>query len=305
MGPAAGKTALACGLASHWAAQGRTVGYAALGAAAEDHARFMGAALQLPEGSIASASTAAGLALPAADVVVVEVDDATPVAEAARALRAKVLLAVRYRQHLCASEVAGGTGDHRDLLAGVVVNGVPPRVVPPLRGSMAPALEAAGLPLLGVVPEERALMGFTVGELADHLGASFLCREDRRDVLVQALMLGANTADPAFGNFQAKPNTALICRANRPDLQLTALEQAMVCMVFTGEGPVQRSVVYRAEDAGVPILAVADDTIGAVRRLEGLVERVRFRQTAKVEVMANLLDGRLDWGKLERALGLR
>ena len=46
------------------------------------------------------------------------------------------------------------------------------------------------------------------------------------------------------------------------------------------------------------------DTIGTVRRLNGLTDGVRFRQAAKVPVMQDLVDGRIDWRHLDAALGL-
>lgn len=304
MGAAAGKTALACGLAGHLADRGRTIAYAAVGPQASEHAAFVAGALGLAAPAVASASTVAGLTAPPADVTFVELDASIPVADAARTLGSKVMLVVRYHQHLGAQEILDAVGDQRDLLAGVIVNGAPARYIFPVREAMAASLEAAGTRLFGIVPEDRQLMGFTVGELASHLQADFLCRPDRHGILLQALMVGANAADPAFSYFHAKPQTALICRANRPDQQLTALEQPVDCMVFTGDGHIQQSVVYRAEDAGVPIIKVATDTIDTVHRLDGLVENVRFRQAAKVPVIQDLVDGRIDWAQFDAAFGV-
>lgn len=304
MGEVAGKTALACGLAGHLADRGISVAYAAVGSGADDHAAFVGGALKLAPNAVASAPTPAELALPSAAITLVEMGSELAVADTARALGGTVLLVVRYHQNVTAQQIIDAVGDQRALLAGVVVNAAPPRVILPLREVLVAGLEAAGIRLFGIVPEDRQLMGFTVGELAEHLDAAFLSGQNRRDVLLQALMVGANAADPAFSFFKAKPQTALICRANRPDQQLTALEQPVACMVFTGDGHVQQSVVYRAEDAGVPILAVPTDTIDTVHALDGLVEGTRFRQAAKVPVIQDLVDGRIDWPHFDAAFGL-
>ena len=303
IGAAAGKTALACGIAGRWQPAGKRVTYASVGPDAAEQAAFVAGALSLDAADCVAVAAPVDLTLPPADVTLVELADSLSMYAGALAqrLEGRVLLVARYRQHLSA---AGLLAQRQQHMAGVVVNGVPARFTLPLREQLQEPLAAAGVPLLGLVPEERALMGFTVGELASHLGATYLCRPDRADELIENLMLGPNAADPAFSYFQAKPRTAIICRANRPDLQLTALEAPVNCMVFTGNGHVQTSVVYRAEDAGVPILAVPDDTIGAVHRLDGLVERVRFRQAAKTAVVQDLVDGRLDWARLEHALGL-
>lgn len=304
MGEAAGKTALACGLAGHLADRGTSVAYAAVGSQAQEHAAFVAGALKLQSSAVAASDAPATLVLPSAAITLVEVGAELPVADTARALGGTALLVVRYHQRLTTREIIDAVGDQRALLAGVVVNAAPPRVILPLREAMIAGLEAAGIRLFGIVPEDRQLMGFTVGELAEHLHAAFLSGQNRRDVLLQALMVGANAADPAFSFFKAKPQTALICRANRPDQQLTALEQPVACMVFTGAGHVQQSVVYRADDAGVPILSVPTDTIDTVHALDGLVERTRFRQAAKVPVIQDLVDGRIDWPHFDAAFGL-
>ncbi len=303
IGAAAGKTALACGIAGRWQSAGKRVAYAAVGPGATEQAAFMAGILRLDGAASSGVADPVDLTLSNADVTLVELADslsmyAGPLAER---IGGQVLLIARYHQHLTATELLA---QRQERMAGFVVNAAPARFTFPLRELLQEPLMSAGTPLLGLVPEERALMGFTVGELASHLGATYLCRADRQDELIENLMLGPNSADPAFSYFQAKPRTAIICRANRPDLQLTALEAPVNCMVFTGNGHVQTSVVYRAEDAGVPILAVPDDTIGTVHRLDGLVERVRFRQAAKTAVVQDLVDGRLDWARLEHALRL-
>jgi hypothetical protein len=291
-------------LAARWQAQGKTVAYAAVGPTAAEHAEFVGPALGLPAAMVVAGTAANALTLPKADVVIVELADGLAAAEAAGALGGRVLLLVRYRQHVAAGDIVAAAAGCGDMLAGVVVTAAPAKYILPLREALTAGLAAMTFTLLGIIPEDRALMGFTVGELADHLGANYLCRPDRSGELIEHLMVGSNAPDPAFSYFQAKPRTAIICRANRPDQQLAALEQPVNCMVFTGDGHVQTSVVYRAEDAGVPILAVPGDTIGTVHRLDGLAERVRFRQAAKAPVVQDLVDGRIDWPRLDHALGL-
>lgn len=155
-----------------------------------------------------------------------------------------------------------------------------------------------------VLPETRALYGFTVGELADYLHASFLCLPQQREGLIEHLMVGANPPDPALSYFAPRPNKAVFCRADRPDIQLAALDTTTRCLVLAGGGPLQTSLVNRAEDEGVPVLQVAGGVIETVGRLDGLVERVRFHQAAKLPVMQALLEQRLDFQGLEQALGL-
>ena len=185
-----------------------------------------------------------------------------------------------------------------------MLNRVPASAIPEVREEVTDELARAGVSVLGIIPETRLLYGFTVGELADHLQAEYLCLPEKREPLIENVMLGGNPPDPAFVYFTPKPNKAVICRSDRPDIQLSVLDTDTRCMVFTGEGPIQTSVLYRAEDLGVPVLRVSTDTISTVQNLTGLVEGQRFRQQEKIPVLQGLLEQHLDFEKLGVSLGL-
>lgn len=265
LGEAPGKTALAVGLGRRWKNAGRSVGY-----------------IRSPENpDVAFVRKTLGVG-DAGDILLVE---------GAEYPGAMLLLVVGYRQGLQAPELPENT-------AGIVVNGVPGKSLVRVRAMMN------GLPLLGVLPETRALMAFTVGDLARHLGAEYLAAENGREQIVEHLMLGANITDTATTYFLPKEQMAVFCRCDRPDLQLAALNESARCLVLTGTGFLQASVVHRADDLGVPVLRVTEETLEVVARLDGLVEGARFRQEGKVPVMVALLERHFDFEALETALGL-
>lgn len=265
LGEAPGKTALAIGLARRWKNAGRSVGY--LQSPESPDVEFVRKTLAVGDGG---------------DILLVEGVEYPD---------AKVLLVVGYEQGLQAPEISENT-------VGVVVNGVPAKSVERVRGLMN------GVSVLGILPESRALMGFTVGELARHLGAEYLVPPQGDGEIVEHLMLGANITDTATTYFIPKEHMAVFCRCDRPDLQLAALNQSVRCLVLTGTGFLQVSVVHRADDMGVPVLRVTDDTLDVLARLDGLVEGQRFRQEAKVLPMVALLERHFDFEALDRALGL-
>ena len=292
----AGKTALIAGLLRHTLDRGRTAAYHRVGdgASAEADADFIRATF----GISATHGAASASATNDTDTRYVEVSGpVTEAADAAAALQGQVVVVVRYRQRLTAADIIEAVRPLGEALAGVVLNGVPNTTML-LRADTVASLESAGV-LLGVIPESRPLMGFTVGELARHLDAGFLCLPEQTEGLIEHLILGANAPDPAVSYFQPRPYSAVICRSDRPDIQLAALDSPVRCLVFCGEGYLQTSVVYRAEDLGVPILKVAGDAIATVEQLSGLVDGLRFRQTAKVPVVRELVEQRLNLARLD------
>ena len=336
MGEAAGKTAFAAALGVRWQGVGVQVAYLKLrfsppepGTEADLDAAFVPKALAAATGS-ARSSGAALLSVQAGDqrmlreqvsravgplpddaLLILEpeghVGDSTnrePLLGLIAALEAQALLVVGYHQAMEPGPITEVAGPMGPRLVGVVLNRVPASATPEVREGVMDELARAGVPVLGIIPESRLLYGFTVGELADHLQAEYLCLPEKREPLIENVMLGGNPPDPAFVYFAPKPNKAVICRSDRPDIQLSVLDTDTRCMVFTGEGPIQTSVLYRAEDLGVPVLRVSTDTISTVQNLTGLVEGQRFRQQEKIPVLQGLLEQHLDFEKLGVSLGL-
>lgn len=314
LGEAAGKTGLAVALGRRWQQQGRSVAYLRLNdGGPHPDATFAGRILGLPGDGAATASLQdarrAAAALGAPDVLLVEhggsLDDPAAMEEASttlEALDARALLVARYHQRLSAEAVQEKAEALGARLAGIVLNGVPARRAGLVQERLVAPLQAASMPVRAVLPETRALYGFTVGELADHLHARLLCLSEQREGLIENLMVGANPPDPALSYFAPMSNKAVFCRTDRPDIQLAALDTTTRCLVLAGGGPLQTSLVNRAEDEGVPVLQVTDGVIETVSRLDGLVERVRFHQAAKLPVMQALLEQHLDFQGLEQAL---
>lgn len=308
LGTPTGKTALAAGLLHHWMSAGKRVAYVRLGGD-EAGARAMAGLMDLePARSLCPepAALKQGLErLPATDVAVVEADGSADapgwwdgLREAAGGVAVRLLLLVRYHQHLGVASILDAAR-RAGPVTGVIVNFAPPRSACKLQEGLGPELSKAGVRLFGVIPESRALYGFTVGELHDHLGAEYLCLPNKRDGLVETLMLGGNPPDPAYSYFAPKPNKAVFCRIDRPDIQYAALDAGPQCIIVTGQGSMVSYLVYRAEDQGVPVLHVKTDTIATIQSLDGLVEGLRFNQRAKVPVARALVEQHLDLTSLE------
>ncbi|MSQ15007.1 MAG: phosphotransacetylase family protein [Dehalococcoidia bacterium] len=206
-----------------------------------------------------------------------------------RDLDARIMIVVKYRQKLSAQELVSLIGQNVERVVGVILNGVPRKLFARSSAALLSSFEGAGLNVLAILPEDRVLCGFTIGQMAEELGAEYLCLPEKADVLIENLMLGANAADPAYTYFSPKPNKAVFCRSDRPDIQLAALDTETRCLVLTGLGRYQQSLVYRAEDLGVAVLRVPSDTYSTIMALHGIFQKVKFRQVEKVTRAVGLL----------------
>jgi len=121
---------------------------------------------------------------------------------------------------------------------------------------------------------------------------------------VEHLMVGAMNVEAALRYFRRKPNKAVITGGDRPDIQLAALETSTKCLILTGNLEPSPIILGRAEEIGVPVLLVREDTLTTVQNIESFFGKTRFHQPKKIECFERLLEEHFDFAKLDEALGL-
>ncbi len=240
------------------------------------------------------------------DILLLEGLSGSPEASAniARWLGAKVVLVAHHKVDL-STELPKAAKAFSQTLAGVIINAVPQGKLGQVTSTLAPLLGKAGAKVLGVLPQERSLVGVTVEELSVPLQASILKSQDGIGEVVENIMGGAIFLDSGPLYFERKANKAVVIRIDRPDVQLGALETSVRCLVLTNaEGEPNPYVYYKAMDKGVPILLTKMDTAAALAAIETTLNSARFRQEKKLEPLATLLEKNLDFAVLNKALGI-
>jgi BioD-like phosphotransacetylase family protein len=218
---------------------------------------------------------------------------------------ARVLVVVRYNDRLCIDRAAGMRAIYGDRLLGLVLNAVPRRQMRFVQRSAVPLLEARGMPVFAVLPEERLLSSISVEEMIARLHGEVVCCEDQLDGLIEYLMVGAMTAGSALTYFRRRPNKAVITGGDRHDLQLAALETSTRCLILTGGQQPSTVVLNRAREVGVPIIVVEPDTLTTVRQVEAIFGRTFMRQSRKSAHLCMIIEERFDFARLYDALALR
>ncbi|MBF8304656.1 MAG: hypothetical protein HW399_1031 [Dehalococcoidia bacterium] len=240
------------------------------------------------------------------DILLLEGLSGSPEASAniARCLGAKVVLVAHHKADL-STELPKAAKAFGQTLAGVIINAVPQGKLGQVTSTLAPLLGKAGAKVLGVLPQERSLVGVTVEELSVPLQASILKSQDGIGEVVENIMGGAIFLDSGPLYFERKANKAVVIRIDRPDVQLGALETSVRCLILTNaEGEPNPYVYYKAMDKGVPILLTKMDTAAALAAIETTLNRARFRQEKKLEPLAALLEKNLDFAVFNKALGI-
>jgi BioD-like phosphotransacetylase family protein len=192
-----------------------------------------------------------------------------------------------------------------ERLVGVVANRVPEEEVDFVVNTAGPYLEQRDVPLLAALPCREQLQAISVGELADVLEAEFLALPRKKDVLIENLIVGAMNVEQALPRIRRVSGTkAVITGGDRADMQLVALETAVHCLVLTGNLRPVPEVLRRAEEAGVPVLLVRENTLETVEAIDRVFGKTRLGQAAKLEQFEALMAERFDFARLYKGLGL-
>jgi len=310
--PGAGRTAVACALAAAAAGEGARVAYLKPGAPPADPDVEFVERVVLKEVASArgvpleEAKAAYEEMASRADLVLVEGPDfaggnSTAVnasADLARSLGCKAVLVVRHRQGLTPDRVLELARLFEGDLAGVLVNAAPRYRMEGLKTALAPRLAAAGVRLLGVVPEDRTLLAPTVGQLARGLSARWLLGEEHADRLVEHVLVGGFMVEWGVDYFGRLENKAVVARGDKPDVQMAALRTPTSCLVLTsGKEPVQ--YVYKeAQQAGVPVLLTDADTLSTMASLEIALAGSSIHHPRKLERFCDLLASHTELAQL-------
>jgi BioD-like phosphotransacetylase family protein len=193
-----------------------------------------------------------------------------------------------------------------ERLVGTLVNAVPDENRDSLDQVARPCLEERGIPLLGALPLQEELQAISVGELAEVLNGQFLTMPEKRDMLIEQLIVGAMSVEQMLPRIRRIPGTkAIITGGDRSDVQLVALETATThCLVLTGLLRPMPEVLRRAEEVGVPVLLVRANTMEAVEAVERVFGKTRLGQSAKLEQFEGLMAQHFDFARLYERMGL-
>jgi hypothetical protein len=217
-----------------------------------------------------------------------------------------VLAMIRFRNHVSMADACVAARDTLgERLLGEVVNAVPEQDWDLVQSMNIPCMRERGINVLGVLPLREQLQAISVGELVSVLGGEFLVLPEKKDVLIEYMVVGAMSVEQALPRIRRVPGSkAVITGGDRADMQLIALETATQCLVLTGNLRPVPEVLYRAEDAGVPVILVRQNTLETVEAIEQVFGKTRLGQSTKLEGFQSLMDEHFDFDGLCKELGL-
>ena len=221
---------------------------------------------------------------------------------------AKVLVVAGYDASLSHGVVLATGAPYGGRVVGYIINGVTQYLSTDARANLVPQIAAQasmrGARVLGLIPEDRRLLGVSVSQIAAHLDGEFISEDMEDDALVEYLMVGGMSLDPGEYYYGIHDNRAAIVRGDRPDLQMSALSAPgfTACLVATGGITPIEYVRYEAEQEETPIILVQSDTLDTMARLDSLLDSGSFSHPDKLQRSVDLLQEHVDIEGLLHAL---
>lgn len=189
-------------------------------------------------------------------------------------------------------------------LMGVVINAVPQDAQAMVQESLIPYLEKEDIPVYGWLPYQQSLTAVTISEIVELLDAQILTGEHLGGLLVENLTVGAMTVESALPRFRRQVNKAVVTGGDRADIQAAALETSTSVLVLTGNLQPSPAILKMAEDRGVAVLLVRQNTIDAVEMIESIFGRTRLGQAEKLNRFQAMIADHLNYDRLKTDLGL-
>lgn len=190
----------------------------------------------------------------------------------------------------------------KDMLVGAVINSVPAEAMDHVKGKIVPFLERQNVRILGVLPQQHTLMSMTVDEMTAIAGGKTLVK-GRGDAIIENITVGAMSVETAMGYFRRILRKLVITGGDRADIQAAALETSTTALLLTGNLNPTSTVLKHAEERGVAVVLVPDNTIDAVERVEKFFGKTRLAHPEKLNRFRETLDAHFDWARFMSVFG--
>ena len=225
-----------------------------------------------------------------ADAAILEMPAGHPdcVARAAEALDGKALVVAGSRRGMRGGDLSAWKDALEDRLAGVLINGVPKYQGTEAREQVAPSFADAGIALAGLIPEDRALLSVSVDQVRAGLNGRYVVDEGDTDAPLEYFQVGGMSLDPGELRFGLYERNAVVVRGDRPDIQMSALNASVSCLVLTGGIEPIEYISYEASEEETPVFVVEPDTLTTMTLLNEVTSGARMDSAGKAARFAGV-----------------
>ena len=179
---------------------------------------------------------------------------------------------------------------------GVVINNVLRHRGKNVADELVAPLKRRGIPTLGALPEDREMLAFTLGQVAEFLDGEWVREPEDTALWVDRFLIGGNIMDSGPNYFGRYANQAVITRAARPDIQMASLMCDTKFLVLTGGEEPTEYIRVEAHKRDAALLMVSGGTQETAESLGGLLAQANPYSLHKLDRFTSLADQNLEGG---------
>ena len=185
---------------------------------------------------------------------------------------------------------------------GHIFNNVPRQLLSKTEGVFKQILESTGCENYGIIPMRAEFALPTVSEYYEALGGELLFGEDKLNLIVEEILVGAMTTESALQYMRRLANKAVVIGGDRADLALAALETNTSALILTGGLYPDVKVVSRAAEKGVPVILASSDTYTTIERISKVARQIHSYDSTGINIAVENIVQYCDWQKLISSL---
>ncbi len=220
-------------------------------------------------------------------------------AETAKMLSSRVLMVARYDSDFTVDRLLSARRIMGEMMT--VFNQISGYKRAYLKSIASAILEPEGVALVGMIPKDAMLAGMEIEEVRKVLNGEYIV-EPEDETIIEQYLIGAMSPHSAVSYFRNARNAAVITGGDRADLHTVAMESGIKCLILTGNLEPPAPVVGLAENRGIPIILVKDDTLTTSEKLGKAFGRVRIKGKKKIERFKELVENYVDIDAIVRNL---
>ena len=179
---------------------------------------------------------------------------------------------------------------------GVIINNVLRHRGRDVADELVAPLKRRGIPTLGALPEDREMLAFTLGQVAEFLEGEWVREPEDPELWVDRFLIGGNIMDSGPNYFGRYPNQAVITRAARPDIQMASLMCDTRFLVLTGGEEPTEYIKVEARKRDAALLLVPGGTQETAESLGGLLAQANPYSIHKLDRFTSLAGQNLEGG---------
>ncbi len=176
---------------------------------------------------------------------------------------------------------------------GVILNKVLPEKYDKVKNTVSKGLKLLGTELLGVIPFERVLNAFTIGQLAEEFNYKVIAGKDSLSNIIYNTVVAA--MEPQNALSYIRENTLLITPGDRIDNILVGI--ILLANYYPGGGGIvltggfkpDEKIINLLETSNIPVLLSKEDTFKVSKHMSNLGFKIRYADQNKIQRLNSMI----------------